>query len=227
MKNILLLCFLPLLAVAQQSNPKFHSRFSVEIGAGKVNSFMYLPQPVYFTCFAGDPFIPVTIGDEFVYDEPTLTSTASFLLNFQISKRHQIGIGSVYSEQGYHRTVTSKEMAPISETFVRDYQGYRLRHRYDFVQGKHFKLGVANSIQRERLKDYDSSEYYGDKSMGYRRGGLSHIGEIVLGYTIGRHLEIDLNLMGKTALTDYNYVAFNKAFNRFGTGVMMSASFKL
>ncbi len=216
MKNLLtyfLLLFC--LSVFAQDKAK---RFSVGMEVGLTNSYLNIPEEFFYGCYCcfGDCLItPIPTGEDYYnLPHPTYAKQAAIMFNYQLNKRHQIGLGFSMSQYGEsHLSLGAYKREVV------DFMGVAARYRYKLLDGKRMDFSIANAINLEFPKATEIPIN--------THKGLSHTAGVTLSYSIWTTFELELGIVGKTALTKYADNAWSGKNNRFGYGAMLGLVFKV
>jgi hypothetical protein len=212
---LFLIC-LPLFA-QENALPKSH-RFSIGIEAGTVNTFLNIPEEYFYGCFCcfGDCVLPPSPTDD-TYDllpHPTNSRQAAIMVNYQLNKRHEIGLGFLMSQYGEsHLTLGEYKRQVV------DFRGISARHSLKLFNGNRMDFLMSNSFNLEVPKN---AAFYINTHTG-----LSHTGGFTLSYSLWPSFDVELSAIGKTALTKYADYAWTGKNSRFGYGAMVGLIYRI
>lgn len=207
-------CLLAVVAVAQSSSKIKSHRFSFALESGLMTSFIEMPEEVFTCCPLCDCVIPISVPNAINLIPTRITSLyLGASANFNLSRKHQIGLGLIKSEMG--------EMEPHGESLARKsigFLGFTARHKYIILSGYRLNLAVSNAISLEK----PITETYVEL-----RNGISHTLGLTCGIQITRLMEASISMVGKTSIRGFYGNAFYSDKHRFGGGLFVGLSYSI
>ncbi|MCC6725703.1 MAG: hypothetical protein IT258_14435 [Saprospiraceae bacterium] len=208
--TVLLLFNFCQLFAQQQDEIKFIHRFSIELEGGLINSMLNTPWVCTFCdCIDCESYEPQKGKPA----RPIVAPMALAYLNFQVSERHQVGLGYSLSQYGEMDWPSDYSKRAIT------YQGLNARHTWILLKGDKTSLGISNSLCFEFPKPTDF--------FVLAQKGLSHTATLKFQREINPRLALSFNLLGRTALTEYAKKAWYGMNNRWGFGASLGFQVKI
>jgi len=141
MRYTIILCMLPMFLNAQLLRRTGEmTRFSLEMDCGRVSSYAKFNYYCIDCCDVGCSSIPDA------YCEPVQTTYFSLKTLFQFGKRHQLGVGGLFSQKGFSRVDYLRNNEFYTYDSKEDYTGLSIIHNYRLLNGYGVPMGLNYKI---------------------------------------------------------------------------------
>jgi hypothetical protein len=208
MKYAFLLCLLPFLAHTQDGVEKKLSRFSIGIESGIVTTYMNVRDYYWYheLCCHG-------YDDDDLDSAPTYSFQSSLNLNYRINRIHQIGSSVQFSQYG------ESHEAGTSSRSMTNYIGIAGSYELTLLASERASIGLTNSFSLDIPIFQDDRRHF--------LKGISHAFGLRWRFRITRAVDVHLNCIIRTALTQYNPIAWMNDNHRYGYGVLLGVSHRI